>query len=160
MLSPRKAFFGSLFYDSDANIARSVAQPAPIGLAIVATTSLVTFDAGVFTTAWMEDRVIAVKPIRKLHGARGTAERIVVGIEDPLERVAGRRCAHRDPRTDRSAMAAIVSPQASGSTRSTICTRRASQRLVQQPSHWPLPSQEGQSAERPTARPTAESNSY
>ena len=85
-----------LLDNPDVAEARGVAHEAPAAFRIEDEVGLVTRATHLLATASVNDRVIAIHSIGKHHRANGAAERIVVGRDDPLERMrpgpSGRHC--------------------------------------------------------------------
>ena len=83
------ALLGVLLEQANAAYARSIAVETTTGVPIVGLPCLTAIHAHTFTTAVFNDRVFIA--LHRL-GASGAAERVIVAVEDALERMRRRRC--------------------------------------------------------------------
>ena len=90
-LSPRMPSLGVLLECPDVAQSRGVAKQASVALWFEDTVLIITTYADVLTTTGMYDALVATIPTRKDHRARCTSQRIIVGVDDALKRVATRR---------------------------------------------------------------------
>ena len=84
ILCPRLPSLGVLLEES--NGALAVAEQAPGNFVVV--DQFFAVIAYLFATTSQCERVIAIGTIRKYHRARGTTKRVVISIDNSLERVS------------------------------------------------------------------------
>ena len=99
VLGPDMSSFRALFENADIAGTRGVAHAAPAGFLIEDQFGLVTRVTHLLATATVNSRILEIQSIRENRRASSTAERIVVGRDDPLERMgpgdrrpSGRHC--------------------------------------------------------------------